>query len=156
MLPVADQKKRGERCKLPENKQKQDVIGKNNPHHRALEQEQIGEKFAHIVVATEVMARISDDQKPNAQNEHGKEKAQAVEHQCKVQPQKRHPVDPRRHDLASEDSGKICKQADKSRERDRKCHAGNGRTARRIHQTGEQRPKKRQEDDEEKRHGNSC
>ena len=118
MFPVPDQQERRQRRQLPENEQKQYVIAQDNAQHRALKQQHISEKLAHIVVTGEVVTRIGDNQKANAEDQQGKEKAKPIQHQRKVQPQSRHPVDTGRHNLARQNRRQVAQQSDKGHKRD--------------------------------------
>ena len=51
VFPIADQQEGRQRCQLPEDQQKQDVVRQDDPHHRALKEQQVGEEFAHVIVA---------------------------------------------------------------------------------------------------------
>ena len=75
MLPIADQQEGRQRSQFPEDQQKQDIVAQDYADHRTLEEQQIGEKLTHIILAAQVLAPIGDDQKAYAKDQHGKEKA---------------------------------------------------------------------------------
>ena len=149
VFPVPDQQEGRQRCQLPENEQKQDVVGQNDPDHRPLKQQQVGEKLPHVVVAAEVVARIGDDQKADTKDQQRKEEPEPVQHQGKVQPQHRHPVDPRHHDLARQNGRQVGQQSDEGGQRDGKGHTRSGRAACGVHETGQQSTNEGECDDEE-------
>mmetsp|Transcript_28482 Transcript_28482/g.53385 ORF Transcript_28482/g.53385 Transcript_28482/m.53385 type:complete len:310 (-) Transcript_28482:2207-3136(-) len=155
MLPIADQQERRQRGQLPENQQKQDVIGQYNAHHRALKKQQVGKELPHIVVTAQIVATISDDQQANAKDQKRKEKAQPIQHQGKVEAQHRHPVNAGGHHLSGKDGGQVGQQSDKGRQRHGKGDPRCGRAAGGIHQSGQQRAEKRKGNDKEEGHGRS-
>ena len=149
VFPIADQQEGRQRCQLPEDQQKQDVVGHDDPHHRALKQQQIGKELAHVIVAAEVVPRIGDDQQSDAQDQESEKETQPVQHQREIQSQSRHPVDARHHDLARKDGGQICQQAHESHQRNGESDACAGRTPGGIHQTRQQSPEEWQQNDNE-------
>ena len=134
MFPIADQQEGRQRGKLPEHQQKQDVVAHHDPHHRALEEQQIGEELAHVVLAGEVEAGIGDDQKADAEDQESEEKPQAIEHQSEIQSKRREPVDAGHHDLSGKDRRRVGQKTDEGRERDHEGYAGAGLTTCGVHE----------------------
>ncbi len=141
VLPVADQQEGGERGQFPEDQKEEDVVTENDPDHRALKEQKVGEELTHRVGLREVEAGVEDDQQTDPQDQAGEHQAQAVEEEVGVQAKRGQPFDPGLHHLAAQDSGGLQGQKDESEKRHRSRGGGAGIASRTDHQAGKERTK---------------
>ena len=85
MLPVPDEQKGEETRELPEDQQKQQILGKHDAEHRAHEQQQERIKAAGGILRLQVVARIQNDQEPDADYQVRKQQPEPVEAKCELQ-----------------------------------------------------------------------
>ena len=110
MLPVANQQEGRQAGQLPENEQQQDVVRQHDANHGALKEQQVAVKTAHRIIFREIKTGVSDDQKTDAEDQAGKEKAEAVEEEIDVEAKLRNPRPAGLHDLAPEHGGGVAEQ----------------------------------------------
>ncbi len=148
VLPVADQQEGRERGQLPEDEQQQDVVRKHDPHHRPLEEQQIGIELPHRILARQVEPRVEDDQQTDAKDQPGKEQPQPVEHEIDVQAERGQPVKAKGQHLAAHHRGCTDQQERDRKDRRRGGEGGAGVAPRLDHQTRQERAQKRQRRDD--------
>ena len=142
MFPIADQQEGRQRCQFPEHQQQQDVVGQNDAHHRALEQQKIGEELTHIVIPRQVIAPVNDDQRSDPEDQRRKERTKRIQHQGHVQPQGRKPFETLGDHLSGHQIGDVGYQPDQGSQRDRKRSASTGLTSGRVQNTWKKRSQK--------------
>ena len=74
----ADQQERGERCQLPEDKQRNQIVGQHQTQHRGHEHQHETEEPALVLVAAQIAARIDDDEGADTANQQRKQQAKAI------------------------------------------------------------------------------
>ncbi len=153
VLPVADQQEGRQRGQLPEDQKHQYVVRQDDPHHRALEQQQIGEELPHVVVTREVIAAVDDDQAADSEDQRGEEESQPVEHQRHVEAEFRQPFETGSGPVSRHQGRQV---AEKARQRDDADPEGRQRAdapTSAVHDAGNQGPDEREKHDEKERHG---
>jgi hypothetical protein len=105
VIPVRDQHERGEAGELPEHHHLNEISGQNDAQHRAHEREQEREKARHRIGGREVVARVEDDQRSDAGDQHSEDERKAVETQLEVESDLWQPGNAGAHDTAALDAG---------------------------------------------------
>ena len=153
--PVADQQEGTERRQLPEHQQQQQVVAEDDPQHRALEQHQEGEEPTRRILRVQIEPRIQDHQKPDPQDQHPEQQPKPVQPEVGGKADLRHPVQPRRHDLARDDGRGVQAQPDQRRQRDDPAGHGRDPPPRPHQQSGQKRAEERQHGNQRRGHATS-
>jgi hypothetical protein len=101
-MPVADQQEARHAGQLPEHDQKDQVVGQHDAQHRAHEEQQEGEEARRRIAAVEVVSRVQDDQRADAEDQQREQPRQTVDAETESEPELRHPVDAPTQHLAGE------------------------------------------------------
>ena len=147
VAPVADQQEGREAGQLPEDQQQQDVVRQDDPHHRALEQEQEGVEPPHGIALGQVEPGIDDHQQPDPQDQAGEHQPQRVQEQVEVQPQAGEPGQPVLPHLAGQDGRRQRQQHGERGGCDEACGERAGVASQANGQGGSQSSQKRRQGD---------
>jgi len=91
MFPISDEQKGGETRQLPEDQQQQQILGQHDAQHRAHEQQQECIKTAGGILGLQVVARIQNNQKPDAHDQVREQHSEPVEAKSELQSDRREP-----------------------------------------------------------------
>ncbi len=152
MTPVADQQERRQARQLPEHQHQQEVFRKHHAQHGAHEEQEVPEEAAHRVFLRQVIARIKDDQQPDAENQQGEQEAQSVESQTEVQPQLGQPWQRLDFRFAREHLFALRQQQNQRRQRRQPGAECAGRSPGTLQQQRQEDPQEWQSDYQRKRH----
>ncbi|MCY1404336.1 hypothetical protein D9M71_195420 [compost metagenome] len=121
MPPEADEQERRQAGHLPEHHHQQQVFRQHHTEHGAHEQQQEGIETPAALVLAQVVAGIEDHQQTDAEDQQGKQEAQAVQTQAEVEPQIRQPGLLQVKYLAGEYRRTLPKQQYKAQQRCQGC-----------------------------------
>ena len=88
-----DQQKGKKGCQLPENKQQDEIVAENQPHHGQEKRLQIDKKTVYLPVTRQIGIGIDRHQKTDAGDNQDKQKAQPVQDDIEPDVQAGHPVE---------------------------------------------------------------
>src|SRR5690606_34860322 len=83
-VPETDQQKRRQAGQFPEQQHQQQVFRQHHTEHGAHKQQQEGIEAPRWFALAQVVTGIEDYQQADAENQQGKQKAQAIQTQAKV------------------------------------------------------------------------
>ncbi len=116
-----DQQEAADGRQLPEHHQPKEVLRGDDPEHRPHEQQEERKEPIVTVERGQVVAAVQDHQEPDPQNERAHQQSEPVEPERQVHPQRRHPGDPRQHDLSFEHRRHDLQERDDRQRRDPAC-----------------------------------
>src|SRR3546814_1182364 len=91
MMPVPDQQEGKEAGQFPEEGDLDQIARHDDAEHRPHEGLKEGEEARDRVLSRHVIARIEDEERPDAEDERGEEPGEAVEPKREVEPERRQP-----------------------------------------------------------------